>query len=97
LYIQNCSNIKDFSVLGELENLEALELIGNNNIPNLNFLNMMKNLKTFVFEYNILDGNLSQCLSIPNVHCNKNRRHYNYADCDLPKGEYFFGNETIEE
>lgn len=97
LRIENCPSIDDFSVLGELESLELLELSGNNELPNLNFLKTMKNLKTFVFNVNIKDGDLSQCLKLSYAFSEKNRKHYNLKDSDLPKGQYIRGNETIEE
>lgn len=97
LRIENCPKIQDFSVLGELENLELLELSGSNTLPNLNFLKSMKNLKTFVFNMNVLDGDLSPCLNLSYVYSEKNRKHYNLKDAELPKGEYIRGNENIEE
>lgn len=96
LRIENCSNIKDFSVLGELENLELLELTGTNEVPSLNFLKTMKNLKTFIFNINVKDGDLSPCVDLSYVYCEKNRRHYNLKDIDLPKRKYVRGNESIE-
>lgn len=77
--------LKDFSVLSNLVNLEHLELKGNNELPNLNFLIGMKKLKTFSFTMNVLDGDLSNCMNIPYVDCAKNRKHYNYKDKELPK------------
>ena len=96
LRIENCPKIEDFSVLGELEQLELLHLTGSNVLPDLDFLNHMKNLKTFVFNVNILDGDLSPCLRLSYVSLGKNRKHYNLKDKDLPKGPYIRGNETIE-
>ena len=97
LRIENCSKIEDFSVLSELENLELLELSGNNTLPSLDFLKSMKNLKTFIFNMNIIDGNLTNCLDLSYVYSEKNRKHYNLKDEDLPKGLYVRGNENIEE
>ena len=97
LRIQNCPKIEDFSVLGELEKLELLELSGNNTLPNLDFLKAMKNLKTFVFNMNVLDGNLTLCLGLSYVYSERNRMHYNLKDAELPKGKYVRGNEDIEE
>lgn len=97
LRIENCPKIEDFSVLGELENLELLELTGSNKLPNLNFLKSMKHLKTFVFDMNVLDGDLTPCLNLSYVYSDRNRKHYNLKDSDLPKGEYVRGNEDIEE
>lgn len=96
LRIENCPNIKDFSVLGELENLELLELSGSNILPNLHFLKTMKNLKLLILNMNVLDGDLSQCLDISCVHSCQNRKHYNLKDSDLPKGPFTMGNEDIE-
>lgn len=96
LRIENCPKIEDFSVLGELENLELLELSGSNELPSLSFLKTMKNLKTFVFSMNVKDGDLSPCLNLSYVYSIKNRKHYNLKDMDLPKGQYVHGNETIE-
>ena len=96
LVISKCPKIEDFSVLEKLENLEYLELEGNNILPNLHFLSKLKNLKTLYFEYNVLDGDITPCLDIQRVYI-KNRRHYNLKDNDLPKGKQVFGNEDIEE
>ncbi len=97
LRIENCPKIEDFSVLGELENLELLELSGNNVLPNLNFLKTMKNLKTLIFNMNVLCGDLSPCLDLCYVYSEKNRKHYNLQDEDLPKKKYIRGNEGIDE
>ena len=96
LRIENCPKINDFSVLGELENLELLELSGNNELPSLSFLKTMKNLKTFIFSMNVKDGDLSPCVDLSYVYSEKNHKHYNFKDKDLPKGQYVRGNETIE-
>ncbi|MBE6866420.1 MAG: hypothetical protein IKK99_00620 [Oscillospiraceae bacterium] len=96
LRIENCPKIEDFSVLAELENLELLELTGKNVLPDLKFINSMKNLKTFVFDMNVEDGDLTPCLNLSYVYCDKNRKHYNLKDKDLPKGKYVRGNEDIE-
>lgn len=97
LRIEKCPKIRDFSVLAELKNLELLELSGSNVLPDLGFLKSMKNLKTFIFDMNVLDGNLSNCLGLSYVYSEKSRKHYNLADKDLPKGIYVRGNENIEE
>lgn len=97
LRIENCPKIVDFSVLGELENLELLELSGNNILQNLDFLKTMKNLKTFTFNMNVLDGDLSPCLKLSYVYSEKDRKHYNLKDIELPKLIYVRGNENIEK
>lgn len=97
LRIKNCPKIKDFSVLGELENLELLELSGSNELSSLSFLKKMKNLKTFIFNMNVKDGDLTPCLRLSYVYSEKNRKHYNLKDAELPKAQYVHGNETIEK
>ncbi len=97
LRIENCSKIEDFSVLAELENLELLELSGSNTLPSLSFIKSMKNLKTFVFNMNVEDGDLTPCLNLSYVYSEKNRKNYNLKDKDLPKNAYVRGNEDIEE
>lgn len=97
LRIENCPKIENFSVLAELENLELLEIYGSNTLPSLSFIKSMKNLKTFVFNVNVEDGDLSPCLNLSYVYSEKNRKHYNLKDKDLPKGAYIRGNEDIEE
>ncbi len=96
LRIENCPKIEDFSVLAELENLEFLDLRGSNSLPSLDFLKSMRNLKTFVFDVNVLDGDLSLCKDLSFVRSLKNRKHYNLRDDDLPKGEFVYGNEGID-
>ena len=56
----------------------------------------MKNLKTFIFNMNVKDGDLTPCLDLSYVSV-KNRKHYNLKDADLPKEQYVRGNETIEK
>lgn len=97
LRIENCSKIKDFSILGELENLNLLELTGSNELPDLYFVRSMKNLKTLTFSVNIKNGDLSPCLDLSYVFSEKNRKHYNINDSQLPKKQYVRGNEAIEE
>ena len=98
LNIQNCSQINDFSVLGELENLQKLQLWGSNVLPNLDFLKGMPNLKTFVFDVEVANGDLSGCMNLAHVACAKFRKHYNCKKQDLPISKpVICGNEDIEE
>ena len=85
LDIENCSKISTFECLSSLVNLEVLRLMGNNTLPNLGFLQHMPKLKMFSFSMNILDGDLSMCTGIPYVSSERNRKHYNIRDKDLPK------------
>ena len=84
LSIESCGKVRDFSVLNNLHKLEHLNLNGSNELPNLEFLRKMPNLKTFVFSMNVQDGDLTLCKSIPYASC-KNKKHYNLKDKDLPK------------
>ena len=85
LNIEGCAKITDFSCLYDLTVLEHLSLIGNNVLPDLEFLKRMTRLKTFTFSMEIVGGDLSPCLRIPYVSCMKNRKWYNLKDKDLPK------------
>lgn len=85
LSIDACPRITDFSFLERLYNLEYLELIGNNSLPNLEFLPKMKKLKCFIFSMNVVNGDLSNCRLIPYVYSMRNRKHYNLLDKELPK------------
>ncbi len=84
LTVDTCGKIKDFSVLSCLEKLDTLVLQGSNALPNLDFLKRMPNLQSFVCKMNVLNGDLSLCLSIPNVSI-QNRKHYNYKNRDFSK------------
>jgi len=97
LRIENCPKIEDLSVLGELENLELLELFGSNELHSLSFLKRMKKLKTFIFNMNVKDGDLTPCLDLSYACSKKDRKHYNLKDTELPKTQYVRGNETIEK
>lgn len=97
LRIENCPKIKDFSVLGELEKLELLELSGSNVLTSLDFLKSMKSLKLFIFNINVEDGDLPSCMCVPHVYSEKDRKHYNLKNMELPKGQFVMGNEDIEE
>ena len=99
LRIDKCPKITDFSVLKELENLELLELSGNNKIKNLDFLKELKNLKVLNISFFIENGDLTPCLNIPYVFLEKERKHYNLKDSAFSKNKekYKRGNENIEE
>lgn len=77
LCISGCPKVKDFSVLEKLVNLRHLELTGRNEISSLSFLNQMPQIQTFLFSVNVLDGDLTPCMKIPYVYCERNRKHYN--------------------
>ena len=69
---------------------------GRNVLESLDFLRDMKNLKTFVFDVDVLDGDLTPCLDLSYVYSARNRKHFNLKDKDLPKGTYYRGNDNIE-
>lgn len=96
LRIQNCPQITDFSVLEELENLEYLFLEGSNVLPSIGFIRNLPKLKTLIAEMRIEDGDLRPCLNLSYAYCGAIRRHYNLKDKELPRGDYFRGNENIE-
>ena len=97
LRIENCPNINDFSVLELLGNLELLELSGSNVIPSLSFVRKMPKLKTLVFSVTVQDGDLSVCDNLSWAYSEKNKKHYNRKDEELPKRCFFHGNEGIDE
>lgn len=97
LRIQNSPKIQDFSVLEKLTNLEFLWLEGSNKLPSLSFVKKLPHLKTLIFTMEILDGDITPCSGLSYVSCNSMRRYYNMRAKDLPKKEYFRGNDNIEE
>jgi hypothetical protein len=76
LDIETCGNIKDYSVLHELHNLECLRLGSNVVLPDLSFLKNMPKLKLLWFLGTSQDGDVSVCDNLPGVYF-QNRRHYN--------------------
>ena len=96
LCIDHCPKIKDFSILSELENLEFLQLTGSNSVPSLDFIEHLTNLKTFIFDINVLDGNLYPCMNLSFAHCWKGRKHYNLKDSQLPKKLFAYGNDGVD-
>jgi len=91
LYFNACPKINDFSVLNSMADLEFLELIGNNSLPNLDFLQYMPKLKALIVTMNVENGDLSHCMKLHYAHC-KNRKHYNIKDAQLPKGTFHSDN-----
>ena len=85
LDVENCGRISDFSVLETLENLEALRIYGRNKIPSIQFINKLKHLESFVFDINVLDGDLTPCLRLKWADCFVSRKHYNLKNDQLPK------------
>ena len=96
LRIDSCAKITDFSVLDKLENLEFLWLTGSNKLPDLSFIQKMPKLKTLILGMEVLNGDLTPCLSLSYVHCSQIKRHYNVKAKELPKYQYYRGNDNIE-
>lgn len=83
--VRNCPSIDDFTVLSSLKNLEYLHLHGKNELPNLDFLKNMVNLKVFTFSMSIRSCDLLPCLQVPYVDLSKGKREYNLKNANLPK------------
>lgn len=100
LYLENCPKVIDFSVLCELENMECLELVGKNSLPDLKFIDSMPRLKTLTLGMKVLDGDLSACDRLHYVYLLNNYKHYNRKNSQLPKKDFsklVRGNEDIEQ
>lgn len=88
LRIEYCPNIKDFSVIRKLKKLESLAICGyKGTLEDLGFIDELPELKSFVTDYNVLDGNIKPLLRLPYASILQDRRHYNLKDDDL-KREY---------
>lgn len=97
LTLEKCSRVKDLSVLERLVNLEHLWIEGNQTLPSLDFIRKLPKLKTFIFDVLVEDGDMTPCEGLEYVYCNRSRKHYNIKDKDLPKREYFWGDDNIDE
>ena len=84
LEIEACPRLTDFSVLHQFKNLEHLNLMGSNILPNLKFLEQMPKLKTFVWSMPVADCDLTPCLKLPYASYTRGKRGYNIKDRDLP-------------
>ena len=80
-----------FFCIGKTGKFETFRVTGRNEIPSLSFLNQMPQIQTFLFSMNVLDGDLTPCMKIPYVYCERNRKHYNLKNKDLPRtvDEYY--------
>ena len=87
LAVEGCPKITDFSCLKELHKLEHLELMGSNEIPDLEFLKAMPNLKTFSFSVTVTSNDITPCLGVPYVWMKKGRKSYNLRQKDMPQGK----------
>ena len=99
LVIDNCKNIKDYSVLSELKSLTRLSINGSATIPTVSFVKQLPKLKTLILSVDIADGNLSYCDSLEDVSIYPNRRHFNRKNEDFPKKKQesvIWGDEGID-
>lgn len=87
LHLEGCPKIKDFSCLRSLHKLEHLSLMGSNEIPDLEFLKAMPNLKTFSFSVTVKSNDITPCLDVPYVWMKKGRKSYNLRPKDMPQGK----------
>lgn len=97
LIIDNCPNVKDFSVLRKLKKLESLSICGyKGTLDSIGFIDELPNLKFFVTDYNVLDGNIKPLLRLSYASILQDRRHYNLKDDDLKREQNVLrGNENI--
>ncbi len=85
LTIIKCPKIQNFEFLEKLENLEEFSIYGKNYLPNLNFIKKLKKLRSFAFDIEIGDGDLTPCLKLEHAYCAKNKKKYNLHNKELPK------------
>lgn len=73
-------------MLTKLKKLESLAICGGKGtFDNLGFIDELPDLKFFVSDYNVLDGNIKPLMRLPYASILQNRRHYNMKDDDLTR------------
>jgi hypothetical protein len=83
LEIESCKNIEDYSPIGSLINLEYLSLLACGSIPSIEFIKEMTKLIAFTFyNTNVVDGDLSFCEGIEDVHFTQ-KKHYSHRMKDF--------------
>lgn len=86
--ITSCKKIESYEVLSKLTKLKKLILTKCGDIPSLSFMKNMKQLEFFSFvETNILDGDLSSVVNLPNIKYVGffNKKHYSHTDKEVEK------------
>ncbi len=79
LELEKCKAIEDYSVLTSLKNLERLIISDCAEISSIKFIESLPSLEFFSFVgTNVVDGNMTPCLSIPKVGFSK-KRHYSHS------------------
>ncbi|EYE87140.1 hypothetical protein Q428_15030 [Fervidicella metallireducens AeB] len=83
LRIEHCKNIKNHEYVTCLKNLVLLDFSECGEIPSINFIKEMGNLKTFTFVgTNIIDGDLSPCIGLGYVGF-LDKKHYSHKFNDF--------------
>lgn len=78
LRVNHCKNIKNHEYVACLKNLILLDFSECGEIPTINFIKKMDNLKSFIFiNTNIIDGDLSPCVGLEHVGF-FDKKHYSH-------------------
>jgi hypothetical protein len=106
LTIENCNYIKDYSIIGNLNELVYLSFNKMKYVPSIKFIKKLKKLHTFIFTYsNLLDGNMTSILELKHAVIVPIKKHFykddngerkGIMDSDIPYGERVKGDEDIE-
>lgn len=87
LEIGSCKQIDDLECIAEIPSLETLWIMTGREIPSLEFLRGMENLRDFrTFGTKIVDGNLSILLELPKLEqvvIHRHMRHYSHTEEQL--------------
>ncbi|WML48519.1 hypothetical protein RCG23_25415 [Neobacillus sp. PS3-34] len=83
LAIESCKNIKDFSEINTLKELEKLLFTDSGEIPSIRFIEELPQLKSFVFMgTTVEDGNLNPCIGLEYVAFTQ-KKHYTHKMKDF--------------
>lgn len=83
LEIDHCKKVEKYDSISNLYSLETLLLNDCGDIPSINFVKNLTNLKTLVFAgSNIVDGDLSLCENMDYVYFT-NKKHYSHRVKDF--------------
>ena len=95
--IEQCKEIKDIEVLGNIKTLEYLIVKLDFGIESLTFINELIKLKCVVLDVKIKNGDLKPLQRLDDVKVLTNRKNYNVNIKDLPHSKHDFIIETIPE
>ncbi|MDF2699187.1 MAG: hypothetical protein K0Q49_743 [Haloplasmataceae bacterium] len=105
LRIENSNKIENFETIGSLKELIFLIISNIKMINSLNFIYELKNLKSFLFESNVIDGDITPTINLKHTVVFPIRKHYykivngekmKVTYNDFPYGERETGDEEIE-